>query len=308
MARRIAAGAAALVMGVAVAGCGAAYAPGSATSQNGQGPGAPVSAASPVAAAGGPCRSAFFPALQAAAKAKLPVDTEETAATQWHGLSAVTFQQMTDVAAEANALAAALASTSATGNPLTASPKGTGSPAWTFTVDGQTAHLHMEEKRLSGAALAEAHVFGPAWAGGSAQYQIAFPAGPLAGTPSLGAYLDQLAAAVDSGQADLTVVTGGRPQPAPTQYQAYWGPLDMAAIAAPGSNLALCGSWKVRTIYADQGGDGTLAPVTAQMADIGNGGFIGFAAGKFVVESLHSGVDASTWYAIPGVPVTSGQG
>ena len=327
MTRRMAAGTAALAMGVtmAMAGCGAGQmpAPQAGTGTGGQvtvptqvssagsttAAGGATSIRPPVgnggAAMGGPCQSAFFGALQAAAKATLPVDTSTTAVTQWHGVTGATFAQALGVSADAGSLTGAFTSTSAAGNPVTAQPKGS-QATWTFTVDGQTARLLVEEKALGGSALTEAQSFGPAWAGGTAQYQIAFPAGSLSASPALSAYLKQLATAVAAGQADLTVATGGVLQPAPTQYRAYWGPIQMSALTAPGSNTSLCGSWQARTVYAYQGG--TLAPVQAEMTDIGNGGYVGFAAGQFVVESLHAGVDADTWYAVPALPLVSGRG
>ncbi len=323
MTRRIAAGAAAMVLGamVSVAGCGAGQTASPPPGAGGGGAAGSVGGASAVGATGGqaipvpaannggpamggPCRSAMFPELQAAAKATLPVPTTETAVTQFHGVAAATFQKITGVAADGAALAGAFSSRTATGNPLTASPGGGGTGAWTFTLAGQMARLSIAERGLAGAALALAQSFGPAWAGGTAEYRLDFPAGSLAGSPSLGDYLNQLAAQVAAGKADLTVITGGNAQPAPAQFRAYWGPIQMGALTASGSPAASCGAWSQRMAYDYTGGTGTVAPVAAQMADIGNGGFVGFAGGRFVVESLHAGVDAYTWYAIPGLPVT----
>lgn len=322
MTRRVAAGTAALAVGAMMvfAGCGAGP-----MVQPGTGTGAkvtvPAQVSSPAttggatsvrpsvgnggAAMGGPCQSAYFGALQTAAKAKLPVHTSATAMTEWHGVGAATFAQALGVSADARALAGAFASTSAAGSPLTAQPKGQ-EGTWTFTVDGQTARLVVDDKDLGGSALTEARSFGPAWAGGSVQYQVAFPAGSLGGSPTLGAYLQQLAAQVAAGKADLTVVTGGVPQTPPTQYKAYWGPVNMGALTAAGSSASLCGSWAERTVYGYQTGGG-IAPMTAEMVDIGNGGYVGFAAGQFVIESLHAGVDAETWYAVPGLTLVSGR-
>jgi hypothetical protein len=288
--RSRAATAAPLALAVALAGCGAGAAP---TSR--MPPSAPASTAAAAGAA--PCQSAYYGPLQAAARAHLPVETTATAVSHWSGMAASTFQQVFGVAPTAAALEAALSAAGNGGATLTARSAG-GGPAWTFSVDAGGAHLTVTNAPLSGAALAEAQSFGPAWSGGSAQYQVDFPGTGLSSAPTLSAYAQALAAAVAAGKADLTVATGGTLQPAPSAYTMYWGPLQLNNIVATG---AACGAWKARTIALYSAADGAVRSVQAEMLDIGNGGSVGFAGGDFVTESAHAGVDTVEAFALPGL-------
>ncbi len=290
MKRQMAAGAAALALGLTAlaSGCGSVN----------QAAAQPAGGGLRVAAGAAPCSSGYFPALRTAAAARLPVPATEVAAAQVPGAGAGMIGRALGVTPDVAALTVALPRTAAAGSPLAVRAKG-GSATWTFMVDARTARLVVQAGALSGAALTAAQAFAPAWPGGSVQYQFTFPSGSLNGAPTLAGYLQRFATAVAAGQVYLTVVTGGTPKPAPTQYRAYWGPVDLGAIAAPGSDAVRCSAWRTRTLYAYR--QGALTPISAEMTSIGNGGFVGFADGRFAVESAHAGVDTTTWYAVPGL-------
>jgi hypothetical protein len=250
------------------------------------------------------CRSGYFAPLRQAAQARLPVATRATAVTRHDQPDAVLAQRLLGVPPRAEALEALFSprDLAASGALLTV-VQADRSATWSFITVATIVHLTVTRTGLGGAALEAAQALGPAWPGGTAVYQFAYPRGGLGPAPSLTDHLARLAAALVGHEASLVVVTGGVVQPPPGQYRAYWGPISFAGLFDPGSVARSCGGWQTRTVYEYSSRDGSLRPVQAHVLDLGNGGWIGFADGQFIVDSLHAGVDSVTWYAIPGLHV-----
>jgi hypothetical protein len=293
---RLAAG---LTAGLVLAsGCGA-----TAPAATAPAPKPPVAATSVRGGAGQPCRpvAAFGENLSTVASTRLPVPTVVTATMQeGDDTPASTLTQALGVPMTAAGIVDAVKDTGAAARDLTLNSRD-GTQTWEFRVRGTTAQLSVTTIDLGGAALARAQIFGPAWQGGASADIVGFPWSSQGPLPNATAYATQLAAAAAAGRASLTVVTGGALQPPPTQIRFYWGPFDIAGFAAAyaGSRFDLCGAWRGAQLEGLQ--NGRLVPVQTSLADIGNGGRLGFGGGMFVTESQHAGIDEVTWYAVPGL-------